>query len=278
MGNKLVKLIIEQFVSIVDKKAKECHICWDKCDFRIVSRQLIDTLVLQVFRRKCKNKCHNGNFLPEIPLITIEYTNIKICDLDKKKWIEYLERLACEFLNKINHCKNNIIEKKCCICHDTPYHDNVKNCCPQIPIQEFACECSCSESSSESIPKPKPKPCKCESDRIPTPPRRPKRCDSEEFPRPCFNKKHNKKEESDSESSSDFDLDKCRDKCHEKRPKCPKPKKEKKVKCPKKEKKEKKEKKCKKLISVSSDKDEKNDRIEKLKSRYLKNDDNSTSD
>ena len=45
MANNLARIIIEQFIDIVQKTSDMCCIPWDKCALRIVSRQYIDTLV-----------------------------------------------------------------------------------------------------------------------------------------------------------------------------------------------------------------------------------------
>ncbi|XWV26289.1 hypothetical protein QJ857_gp0786 [Tupanvirus soda lake] len=113
MASNLARIIIEQFIDIVQKASERCCIPWDKCALRIVSRQYIDTLVIEISHIDPCGEDPLANFIP-VPLITIDFTDIKEKNLESSKWIGYLERKASELLNKIEARRGNIISNVCC--------------------------------------------------------------------------------------------------------------------------------------------------------------------
>ncbi len=117
MTSSLAKIIIEQFFCIVDETAKRCCICWDKCLIKIVTRLHVDQLVIEIFRNDddcgCDNKNTISSYLP-LPLITIDFTNIKHKNIKCDKWIRYLEIKASELLNKLEAAKGELITNLCC--------------------------------------------------------------------------------------------------------------------------------------------------------------------
>jgi hypothetical protein len=115
MTSDLAKIIIEQFFCIVEQTSKRCCICWDKCSIKIVTRLYFDRLVIEIFQNNNCN-CEQATistFMP-LPLITIDFTDVKHKNIKCDKWIRYLEIKASELLNKIEAAKGNIIPNLCC--------------------------------------------------------------------------------------------------------------------------------------------------------------------
>ena len=134
MASNLAKLIVEQFIDIVQKTSERCCIVWNECAIKIVSRQYIDTLVIEVYYND-KNHCHDSlaHSIP-LPLVVIDFTDIKKNCLKSEKWIKYLELKAIEFLNKIEASKGNLLHNICC----PPKHKCVPvNKCNCVYREEF---------------------------------------------------------------------------------------------------------------------------------------------
>jgi hypothetical protein len=128
MVNNLARLIIKQFIDIVHKISEKCCISWNKCAIKIVSRQYIDTLVIEIYDNKAI--CHDplASYIP-IPLVVIDFTNIKKECLDNEKWKKYLEKRASDLLNKIAEQHHNILHKHCCPSKKLKHgHANKCNC------------------------------------------------------------------------------------------------------------------------------------------------------
>jgi len=107
MVESLVKLIISQFVSFIEKKAKRYHIKWARCFLKLIERHYYEDNIIDVYY---KHRINNTNdfYLP-LPLVTIIYTNIIVEDLNKPQWIDYLDKKASDLLNKIESEKNYIL-------------------------------------------------------------------------------------------------------------------------------------------------------------------------
>jgi hypothetical protein len=142
MINKLARIIIVQFIDIVDKASHRCSICWDKCALKIISRKHIDSLVIEILLKKCHNNNTLDVFIPT-PLVTIEFTDIKQKNLNDERWIAYLQKKAAELLTKIAASQKDIFVVKCCLpkkpecipvnkC-DSVYHEEFFLCCEEKP-------------------------------------------------------------------------------------------------------------------------------------------------
>ena len=83
MTSNLAKIIIEEFLVIVDITSKRCCIPWNKCSVKFVSRQYFDSLIIEVFKNDiCDcNPYTLSTYIP-LPLISIDFTNIKRKTLD----------------------------------------------------------------------------------------------------------------------------------------------------------------------------------------------------
>jgi len=112
MVETLAKIIIGQFVGIVEKRSEECHIKWDKCAFKLVSRQYFDRLVIEIGYKE--TKCDPLNVFLSNPLVIIDFTDIKEKNLDNPQWIAYLEKKASLLLTKIEEKKGKLLPEKCC--------------------------------------------------------------------------------------------------------------------------------------------------------------------
>ncbi|XWV25643.1 hypothetical protein QJ856_gp0110 [Tupanvirus deep ocean] len=123
MANNLVQLIFDQFLEIVEGLSRKSCFDFDECDFdyrvrELVGHRLID--VIYVVEDKCGRR--------RDVIVTIDFTNICVEDLITCKWVEYLEKLAHEFVN-------DICPKRLMIVKDEP-----KKCRPQPPKWEpFPC-------------------------------------------------------------------------------------------------------------------------------------------
>ena len=82
----ITRLLIKQFFAIVQMKSKKCLIHWNKCDFKIISRQKIDRLVVEIFYKKCRNDIES---LISLPLIVIDFTDLFNNKYDNKDWLAY---------------------------------------------------------------------------------------------------------------------------------------------------------------------------------------------
>lgn len=177
MVKSLVRVIIKQFIDIIEETSIRCQIEWNKCDVKIVSRQFIDSLVIEFYNKRNIVDCLDV-FLPK-PLITIDFTNIRSDNINNEIWILYLERKASELLTKLIDPLGNNPFNVCCppkkcervpknpcnktyreefylckpkkpICIDKPYNEwgkpcKIKNCkdlFDEKPICEnFDCQC-----------------------------------------------------------------------------------------------------------------------------------------
>lgn len=124
MTSNLAQIIFEQFLEIVEKFAKHACFKFDECDFEyrireLVMHRLID--VIYVVEDKC---CRRRDVI-----VTIDFTNICLEDLITCKWVDYLEKLAREFICDI--CPKKLVIIK----------EEKKKCRPQPPKWEpFPCK------------------------------------------------------------------------------------------------------------------------------------------
>lgn len=140
MAQDLVQIIFEQFIEILQKKAKKTPCKFGECDFdyrvrEMVGHRLID--VIFISKDKCGRR-HDS-------IITIDFTNICLEDLVTCKWVNYLKRLAREFLN-------DICPKKLVVVKDVP-----KKCRQEPPRWEpFPCKVVTTIINKKEIIKKKP--------------------------------------------------------------------------------------------------------------------------
>lgn len=133
MESELVKLIIEKFFEYLKQLSKRCCICFDKCLIRFVSRQYIDTFVIEVYYKTLSDNAYLGDYLP-LPLVTIDFTYFNICYLQEGKYNKYIKEQALKFLNLIQASRHNLIDNVCCDCEDS---DSPINCCNCVYREEF---------------------------------------------------------------------------------------------------------------------------------------------
>lgn len=96
MANNLVKLIFDQFLEYVDRFSKKSCFEFEECDFdyrirELAGHRLID--VVYVIEDKCGRR--------RDAIVTIDFTNICYEDLCTHIWINYLIKLAHEFIEEI---------------------------------------------------------------------------------------------------------------------------------------------------------------------------------
>lgn len=124
MANNLPQIIFEQFLDIVEKHSRKACFEFNECDFDyrvriLVQHRLID--VIYVVQDKCGRRSDI--------IVTIDFTNICLEDLISCKWVDYLEKLAIEFIH-------DICPKKIVIVKDEP-----KKCRPQPQVfRPFPCK------------------------------------------------------------------------------------------------------------------------------------------
>jgi hypothetical protein len=120
MANNLVQLIFEQFIEIVLRLSKKTRCDFDECDFDFRVRELVGHRLIDVIFI-IEDKCGRRNDV----IITIDFTNICFEDLTTCRWVDYLEKLAHEFINDICPKKFIIIREQ-----------SPKKCRPQPPKWE----------------------------------------------------------------------------------------------------------------------------------------------
>jgi hypothetical protein len=176
---KIAKIIIKQFIDIVYLTSKRCCIPWNQCEIKAIARQYFDSMIIEIIHNRPYCEDPLSVDLP-IPIVTIDFTNIKKEDLLKKSWIHYLEQKASILLTKLNKSRDDILPKKCCLekpeiapdnkcncvykeeftfcrpicCHDKPYDDWGKPCHKRKPkckpYREPECPLKCvNDNSSE---------------------------------------------------------------------------------------------------------------------------------
>ncbi|BCS82919.1 hypothetical protein QLL95_gp1204 [Cotonvirus japonicus] len=109
MSNKLEQLIFEQFLEIVEKIADKSADCFDfdKCDFAYRVRNNVGHRLLDV-NYVIKDDCNR----PRDVMISIDITNICYEDLVTCKWVNYLTKLAKEYVSDICPPKYIIIKEE----------------------------------------------------------------------------------------------------------------------------------------------------------------------
>ncbi len=100
----LTRLVLKQFFALLQEKTKKYCTGWNRHNFRIVSRQIIDRLVLEIFYR---NKYDDFELLLPSPLVTIDFTNLSQYG-NNTIWISYLTKKASKLLKKMEQydCSN----------------------------------------------------------------------------------------------------------------------------------------------------------------------------
>ncbi|AAV50985.1 hypothetical protein [Acanthamoeba castellanii mimivirus] len=118
MANNLVQLIFDQFIEILEDLAAKDEWCFDfnKCDFDFRVRELVNHRLLDV-KYTIKDECGR----PRDVIQEIDITGICYEDLTTCKWVDYLTKLAVEYIN-------NICPPRYIIIKEEP-----KKCRPQLP-------------------------------------------------------------------------------------------------------------------------------------------------
>lgn len=120
----LVQMIFEQFLEIVERLSKNACFNFNECDFDYRVRELARHRLLDVIY-VIEDKCGRRRDV----LVTIDITSICIEDLISCKWVDYLEKIAREFVHDI--CPKKLIVVR----------DEIKGCRPQPPIcAPFPCK------------------------------------------------------------------------------------------------------------------------------------------
>ena len=115
MSNNLVQLIFDQFIDILLNISNRRHCKVDECDFEYKVRELnkyrlID--IIYVFRGKCEKHYKVS--------ISIDFTNICKDDLITCQWVDYLTKLAIEFVEDICPKKLVIVREEHQKCRQQP--------------------------------------------------------------------------------------------------------------------------------------------------------------
>lgn len=123
MANNVVQVIFDQFLGIVERLSKKACFEFNECDFDYRVRDMVTYRLLDVIYVIC-DKCGRRRDV----IVTIDITNICFEYLTTCKWVEYLEKLAHEFIS-------DICPKKMVIVKEEP-----KKCRPQPPTwKPFPC-------------------------------------------------------------------------------------------------------------------------------------------
>jgi len=116
MSDGLNQTIFEQFIDIIERQAKKKGTCeFDVCDFNYRVRELCGYKVMDVLYIS-KDKCGRTRDV----IVTIDITNICLEDLISCRWVDYLKKMAREFINDICPKKYIIIKEKIKKCRPEP--------------------------------------------------------------------------------------------------------------------------------------------------------------
>lgn len=111
----LVKVIFEQFLDIVERKAKKTCYEFDECDFNYrVVEAAKHKLLIVIFEHE--DQCGRR----EDVTATVDITNICFEDLTSCDWIAYLEKIATEYVNDICPKKFAIVKETPRPCRERP--------------------------------------------------------------------------------------------------------------------------------------------------------------
>jgi hypothetical protein len=123
MAIDLVQLIFDQFLGIVERLSKKSCFIFNECDFEFRVREFVSHRLIDVIHTE---RDHCGR--PRNAVVTIDYTSICVEDLTSCRWIDYLKKLAREFISEI--CPKKLVVVK----------EENKKCRPQPPKWEpFPC-------------------------------------------------------------------------------------------------------------------------------------------
>ena len=155
------ELVITYFLELVNKFSKKCMVKWNKCDYKIVSRQLLDTYVIEIYILHPINEI--DQLIPS-PIYTIDYTHF-IHDHESPCFIKFIKQSAIEFINVINERNGGFIDNpycfskphktECCLlkrkeyilcpdndeCQDKPYEFHCKGCTYKHPECDSPIKC-----------------------------------------------------------------------------------------------------------------------------------------
>ncbi len=124
MANSVVQIIFDQFLDIVERLSKKSCFIFDYCRFEFRVREAVQHKLLDVIYIGEDRCCRRRDVI-----ITIDITNICTEDLITCKWVNYLEKLAKEFIADI--CPKRLIVVK----------EDLKKCRPQPPVwKPFPCK------------------------------------------------------------------------------------------------------------------------------------------
>lgn len=124
MAQDLAQIIFDQFVEMVIRFAKKFPCTFGECDFDYRVRESVGHRLVDVLYVTKDNCCRTKNVIA-----SIDFTGICIEYLISCKWVNYLERIAREFLS-------DICPKKLAVVPDHP-----KKCREEPPLWEpFPCK------------------------------------------------------------------------------------------------------------------------------------------
>jgi len=123
MAIDIVQLIFDQFLEIVQRLSRKSCFEFNECDFEYRVREYVGHRLIDVIHINEDKCCRRKD-----AVITIDSTSICVEDLTSCKWVNYLEKLALEFINEI--CPKKLVVIK----------EEPKGCRPQPPKwQPFPC-------------------------------------------------------------------------------------------------------------------------------------------
>ena len=93
----LTRLVIKQFLAIFCEKTKKLNIMWKRKNFKFVSRQSFDRLILEIFYEEK----YNNSDMVSCPIVTIDFTNLSSTEENNIIWNSYLNGKVIELLKKI---------------------------------------------------------------------------------------------------------------------------------------------------------------------------------
>ena len=105
MTSHLVQTIYDQYLEIIRKISKKACFEFDECSFNYRLREAAHHTLIEVVY-EYKDCCGRHKYVTS----TIDITNICYEDLTTCKWVQYLQRLAAEFVNDI--CPKKFIIKE----------------------------------------------------------------------------------------------------------------------------------------------------------------------
>ena len=128
----LSRLVIKQFSVLLYENSKKNNIRCNRKKFRLVSRQLFDRLVLEIFY---EDKNIEDDLLVPKPIVTVDFTNLLNNENNSSNWNLYLNKKVIELLKKIEKYDRNKILSE--FYKNDSHFDFIPRDVPKIIINDY---------------------------------------------------------------------------------------------------------------------------------------------